>query len=57
MTLETCKIRLELAKRTEDKKGRKLIVNPVEVKFWEDRILQKTPKESEVKTDGKKSKR
>lgn len=46
MTLATCKIRLEIAKKADNK---------AEIALWEKRILIKSPKE--VVSDGKKSKR
>ena len=46
MTLATCKQRLEIAKKADNKK---------DIAFWQDRVLKKTPKE--VVSDGKKPKR
>ena len=50
MTLENCKLRLEVAKKANDSK---------DIKFWEDRILSRggklnVPEKKEVKEDGKK---
>ena len=47
MTLENCKLRLEVAKKKEDSK---------DIKFWEDRILTKGGNlDKENKKNGKKS--
>jgi len=60
MTLENCRLRLKVAQTRINTKTRKLIVDPVEVKFWEDRIahrltLPKYASEVKEKSHAKKN--